>query len=75
MTSKNHTTEPVWVWGLPFAPMSLAETVETVSALIERGLPTFFITANTHYAIWNRGDCFLAMLTVVGSSSGRSLTT
>ncbi|MGA8350730.1 MAG: hypothetical protein WBQ29_09995 [Isosphaeraceae bacterium] len=51
MTSKNHTTEPVWVWGLPFAPMSLAETVSTVSALIERGLPTFFITANTHYAM------------------------
>ena len=31
--------------------MSLAETVSTVSALIERGLPTFFITANTHYAM------------------------
>jgi N-acetylglucosaminyldiphosphoundecaprenol N-acetyl-beta-D-mannosaminyltransferase len=31
--------------------MSLAETVETVSALIERGSPTFFITANTHYAM------------------------
>jgi N-acetylglucosaminyldiphosphoundecaprenol N-acetyl-beta-D-mannosaminyltransferase len=31
--------------------MSFAETVETVSALIERGLPTFFITANTHYAM------------------------
>ena len=53
MTSKtkNLTIEPVWVWGLPFAPMGLAETVETVSALIERGLPTFFITANTHYAM------------------------
>ena len=53
MTSKakNLTIEPVWVWGLPFAPMGLAETVETVSALIERGLPSFFITANTHYAM------------------------
>ena len=53
MTSrtKNLTIEPVWVWGLPFAPMGLAETVSTVSALIERGLPTFFITANTHYAM------------------------
>ena len=53
MTSKakNLTIEPVWVWGLPCAPMSLAKTVETVSALIDRGLPTFFITANTHYAM------------------------
>jgi len=31
--------------------MTLAETVETVSVLIERGLPSFFITANTHYAM------------------------
>ena len=43
--------EPVWVWGLPFAPLTLAETVETVAVLIERGLPSFFITANTHYAM------------------------
>ena len=50
MTSKteNLTIEPVWVWGPPFAPMSLAEPVSTMSALIERGLPTCFITANTH---------------------------
>jgi N-acetylglucosaminyldiphosphoundecaprenol N-acetyl-beta-D-mannosaminyltransferase len=51
MTSKNLTIEPIWVWGVPFAPMSLAKTVETVSVLVERGLPTFFITANTHYAM------------------------
>ena len=43
--------EPVWVWGLPFAPLTLVETLATVSALIERGLPSFFITANTHYAM------------------------
>ncbi len=49
--TKNPAIEPVWVWGLPFAPLTLAETVETVSALIESGLPTFFITANTHYAM------------------------
>jgi len=34
--------------------MSLAETVSTISALIERGLPTFFITANTHCAMWTQ---------------------
>jgi len=53
MTSKikNLTFEPVWIWGLPLAPLTLAGTVETVSVLIERGPPSFFITANTHYAM------------------------
>jgi N-acetylglucosaminyldiphosphoundecaprenol N-acetyl-beta-D-mannosaminyltransferase len=51
MTSKILTIEPIWVWGVPFAPISLAKTVETVSVLVERGLPSFFITANTHYAM------------------------
>jgi N-acetylglucosaminyldiphosphoundecaprenol N-acetyl-beta-D-mannosaminyltransferase len=34
--------------------MTLAETVETVSVLVERGQPAFFITANTHYAMLTR---------------------
>ena len=42
---------PVWVWGVPFAPLTLAETVATVSHLIETGEPAYFITANTHYAM------------------------
>ena len=42
---------PVWVWGVPFAPLTLAETVATVSRLIETGEPAYFITANTHYAM------------------------
>lgn len=51
MTSKIINFEPVWVWGLPLAPLTLVETVKTVSALVERGQPCFFITANTHYAM------------------------
>jgi N-acetylglucosaminyldiphosphoundecaprenol N-acetyl-beta-D-mannosaminyltransferase len=42
---------PVWVWGVPFAPLTLAETVATVGRLIETGGPAYFITANTHYAM------------------------
>ena len=46
--------EPVWVWGVPFMPLTLAQTAEAVSALIEEGQPAFFITANTHYAMLTR---------------------
>lgn len=46
--------EPVWIWGVPFSPMTLAETVDAVDALIEAGRPAYFITANTHYAMLTR---------------------
>lgn len=42
---------PVWIWGLPFAPLSRSAAAEAVAALIEAGRPSFFITANTHYAM------------------------
>jgi N-acetylglucosaminyldiphosphoundecaprenol N-acetyl-beta-D-mannosaminyltransferase len=41
----------VWVWGLPIAPMTQAEAVDAVVGLIEAGQPSFFITANTHFAM------------------------
>jgi len=41
----------VWVWGVPLAPWTLSETVAAISGLIKAGRPTFFITANTHYAM------------------------
>ena len=40
-----------WVWGLPLAPMTRREAAEAVMRLIEAGRPSFFITANTHYAM------------------------
>ena len=43
--------ERVWVWGVPFAPITQAEAVDAVSALIRAGRPSFFITAPTHYAM------------------------
>ena len=42
---------PTWVWGLPLAPMTRVEAARAVMALIEAGRPSFFITANTHYAM------------------------
>jgi N-acetylglucosaminyldiphosphoundecaprenol N-acetyl-beta-D-mannosaminyltransferase len=46
--------QPVWVWGVPFSPVTLAETLRIVSALVEKGEPSYFITANTHYAMLTR---------------------
>ncbi len=43
--------DPAWVWRVPFAPLSMAETVTAIGNLIEMGRPTFFITANTNYVM------------------------
>jgi N-acetylglucosaminyldiphosphoundecaprenol N-acetyl-beta-D-mannosaminyltransferase len=45
---------PVWIWGVPFAPLTRAQAVEAVVNLVEAGQPSFFITANTHYAMLTR---------------------
>jgi N-acetylglucosaminyldiphosphoundecaprenol N-acetyl-beta-D-mannosaminyltransferase len=42
---------PVRVWGVPFAPLSMAETVSAIDDLIRAGRPSYFITANVHYAM------------------------
>jgi N-acetylglucosaminyldiphosphoundecaprenol N-acetyl-beta-D-mannosaminyltransferase len=43
--------EPVWVWGLPLAPLTQAGAVEVVDGLVRAGRPSYFITASTHYAM------------------------
>jgi N-acetylglucosaminyldiphosphoundecaprenol N-acetyl-beta-D-mannosaminyltransferase len=50
-TSTRLSREPRWVWGLPLAPLTRAEAVEAAMGLAEGGRPSFFITANTHYAM------------------------
>jgi N-acetylglucosaminyldiphosphoundecaprenol N-acetyl-beta-D-mannosaminyltransferase len=42
---------PAWVWGLPLAPMTRDQAAGAVMGLIEAGRPSFFITANVHYAM------------------------
>ena len=48
---RTRVVDPTWVWRVPFAPLSMAETVTAIGNLIEMGRPTFFITANTHYVM------------------------
>ncbi|WP_152054279.1 WecB/TagA/CpsF family glycosyltransferase [Tautonia marina] len=47
---------PTRVWGLPLAPLSRSEAAEAVAALIDAGQPSYFITANAHYAMVSHGD-------------------
>ena len=53
---------PVRVWGVPFAPMTLDQAVDAVDALIERGEPSYFITANLHYVMLTHRDPDLAAI-------------
>jgi len=39
------------VWGLPLSPMTRAQAVDEVDRLIAAGRPSYFVTANLHYAM------------------------
>ena len=52
--------EPVWIWGVPFAPLTMPQTLQAVEQLIEAGEPAFFITANLHYVMLTSRDQALA---------------
>ena len=54
------TWQPVRVWGLPLAPLTLEKTVDEVERLIHSGQPRYFITANIHYAMLVERDASLA---------------
>lgn len=44
-------SDAIPVWGVPFTALTRAQAVDAVMALIEAGRPSFFITANVHYAM------------------------
>ena len=48
---RTKVVEPVWVWGVPFAPFSMSQAVAAIEKLVDEGQPSFFITANVHYAM------------------------
>jgi N-acetylglucosaminyldiphosphoundecaprenol N-acetyl-beta-D-mannosaminyltransferase len=48
--------DPVWVWGLPLAPITFDQALDRVDDLIAAGQPSFFITANLNYAMLADGD-------------------
>src|SRR5271168_4138731 len=47
---------PIWVWGLPLAPLTFEQTLDKVEELIQSGSPHYFITANLHYAMLTDQD-------------------
>ena len=57
------------VWGLPLTPLTRGEAVERVDELVRARIPSYFITANLHYAMLtastpgldriNRGAAFI----------------
>lgn len=44
-------SERTSLWGLPLAPLTLAETIDAATDLVEARRPNYMITANTHYAM------------------------
>jgi N-acetylglucosaminyldiphosphoundecaprenol N-acetyl-beta-D-mannosaminyltransferase len=52
----------VWVWGLPLAPLTFDQALEKVDILIQAGSPSYFITANLHYAMLTARDKRLPLL-------------
>lgn len=48
--------EPVWVWGLPLAPVTFGQALERIDRLVAAGRPSFFITANLNYAMLTDAD-------------------
>ncbi len=50
----------VQVWGLSLARITSSQLIDLVERLIERGKPSYFITANLHYAMLSARDGRLA---------------
>ena len=44
-------SDRVWIFGVPVAPLTMADTVKAICNLIGLGVPAYIITANTHYAM------------------------
>jgi N-acetylglucosaminyldiphosphoundecaprenol N-acetyl-beta-D-mannosaminyltransferase len=42
---------PVWIWGLPLAPLTSAQLLEAIAERIDAKAPSYFITANLNYAM------------------------
>jgi N-acetylglucosaminyldiphosphoundecaprenol N-acetyl-beta-D-mannosaminyltransferase len=57
---ENTGLRPVWVWGLPLAPLTFEQTLARLDELIRAGQPGFFITANLQYAMLTDQDPRLA---------------
>jgi N-acetylglucosaminyldiphosphoundecaprenol N-acetyl-beta-D-mannosaminyltransferase len=54
--------DPVWVWGLPLAPVTFEQALDRIDRLVEAGEPSFVITANLNYAMLVDADPRLRVL-------------
>ena len=57
--SCSRINQPSWVWGLPLSPLTRSQAADAVMTLIEAGEPSYFITANTHYAMLTQSNAGL----------------
>jgi N-acetylglucosaminyldiphosphoundecaprenol N-acetyl-beta-D-mannosaminyltransferase len=60
--ARTRLIDRVWVWGVPFASLSMVETVSAIGDLIEAGRPTYFITGNVHYAMLSHENSDLRVI-------------
>jgi N-acetylglucosaminyldiphosphoundecaprenol N-acetyl-beta-D-mannosaminyltransferase len=51
---------PVDVWGLPLAPVTLAQTLDLIDRWVAERTPRYLVTANVHYAMLSTDDRRLA---------------
>ena len=42
---------PVWVWGVPLTPFTRDQALKQIEQLVADRTPSYFITANLHYAM------------------------
>jgi N-acetylglucosaminyldiphosphoundecaprenol N-acetyl-beta-D-mannosaminyltransferase len=55
-TSAPLTDRRPLIWGLPLAPWTREQAADAVMALVGSGGPSYFITANVHYAMLSERD-------------------
>jgi N-acetylglucosaminyldiphosphoundecaprenol N-acetyl-beta-D-mannosaminyltransferase len=51
------------VWGLPFARVTMDQTIQWIADLVQRGVPEYLITANLNYVMLARQDPTLECVT------------
>ena len=54
---------PTPVWGVPFDPVTLEQAIDRIEALVERGEPSYAITANLNYVMLHHRSRELAAVT------------
>jgi N-acetylglucosaminyldiphosphoundecaprenol N-acetyl-beta-D-mannosaminyltransferase len=65
--SRATSPERVPIWGIPIAPLTVAETVAALVELIRVGRPNLIITANTQYAMHSHRDANLRAVNAIAT--------